>query len=129
MAAVATAEGKLAEAVAHSREALRLKPRLRSARNNLAWLLATSPDASLRDPVEALRLAEGLRNEEQEPSANLLDTLAAAYAAAGRFEEAIRSAEQAVALAEAEGDLAMAQTFRKRLSNYRSLEPYVAEGS
>jgi spermidine synthase len=127
MAVVATAEGKLAEAVEHNREALRLEPRLRSARNNLAWLLATSPDASLRDPAEALRLAEGLRNEMREPSANLLDTLAAAYAAAGRFEEAIRSAEQAMALAEAEGALARAQTFRRRISDYRSREPYIEE--
>jgi spermidine synthase len=126
MAAVATAEGKLAEAVAHNREALRLEPTLNSARNNLAWLLATSPDASLRDPAEALQIAEGLRDEAREPSANLLDTLAAAYAAAGRFEEAIRSAEQALALAEAEGSLALAQTFRERISDYRSRKPYTA---
>jgi tetratricopeptide (TPR) repeat protein len=125
MASVASAEGNLAEAVAYNREAIRLKPKLRPARNNLAWLLATSPDESLRDPAEALQIAEGLRDEVEEPGADLLDTLAAAYAAAGRFEEAVRSAEQAVVLAEAEGDLAMAATFRKRLSNYRSREPYV----
>jgi len=126
MAAVASAEGKFAEAVKQNRQALRLEPTLRSARNNLAWLLATSPDTSVRDPAEALRIAEGLRDEAREPSANLLDTLAAAYAAAGRFEEAIRSAEQGVALAEAEGDLEMAQTLRERLSSYRSRKPYTA---
>jgi tetratricopeptide (TPR) repeat protein len=126
MAAVASAEGKLAEAVEYNREALRLEPTLRSARNNLAWLLATSPEASLRDPAEALRLAEGLRDETREPGANLLDTLAAAYAAAGRFDEAVRSAEQAAALAEAEGDLALAQTIRKQTSSYRSRKPYTA---
>ena len=125
MATVASAEGRLAEAVEHNREALRLEPRLPSARNNLAWLLATSPDASLRDPAEALRLAEGLLSEAREPSANVLDTLAAAYAAAGRFDEAIRSAEQAVALAEAEGAFALAQAFRTRISSYRSRKPYI----
>jgi spermidine synthase len=112
--------------VAHNREALRLEPTLPSARNNLAWLLATSPEASLRDPAEALRLAEGLRDETREPGANLLDTLAAAYAAAGRFDEAIRSAEQAATLAEAEGDLALAQTFRRRISDYQSRKPHTA---
>jgi tetratricopeptide (TPR) repeat protein len=125
MASVAAAEGELADAVAHNREAMWLEPGLRSARNNLAWLLATSPDESLRDPAEALQLAEGLRDQAGKPSANLLDTLAAAYAANGRFEEAVHSAEQAVALAEAEGDLALAQTFRKKLSNYLSREPYI----
>jgi hypothetical protein len=66
-----------------------------------------------------------LRDQARKPSANLLDTLAAAYAANGRFEEAVHSAEKAVALAEAEGDLALAQAFRKRLSNYLSREPYI----
>jgi tetratricopeptide (TPR) repeat protein len=125
MASVASAEGKLAEAVEHNREALRLEPTLPSARNSLAWLLATSPDASVRDPADALRLAEGLRNETREPTSDLLDTLAAAYAAVGRFDEAIRSAEQAVALAEAEGAFALAQTIRRRISNYRSRTPYI----
>jgi spermidine synthase len=110
--------------VEHNREALRLEPTLPSARNNLAWLLATSPDASVRDPADALRLAEGLRQETREPTADLLDTLAAAYAAAGRFDEAIRSAEQAVALAEAEGAVELAQMIRERLSNYRARKPY-----
>ena len=125
LASVASAEGKLMEAVEHNREALRLEPTLPSARNNLAWLLATSPGVSVRDPADALRLAEGLRNETREPTADLLDTLAAAYAAAGRFDEAIRSAEQAVALAEAEGAFARAQTIRRRISNYRSRTPYI----
>jgi len=127
LASVASAEGKLAEAVEHNREALRHEPTLPSARNNLAWLLATSPDASVRDPADALRLAEGLFHETREPTADLLDTLAAAYAAAGRFDEAIRSAEQAVALAEVEGALELAQMIRERLSNYRSGKPYTAE--
>jgi len=48
------------------------------------------------------------------------------YAAAGRFDEAIRSAEQAVALAEAEGAVALAQMVRKRLFNYRSRKRYIA---
>jgi tetratricopeptide (TPR) repeat protein len=127
MASVASAEGKLSDAVAHNREAMRLEPKLRSARNNLAWLLATSPDESLRNPTEAVQIAEGLRDEASRPSANVLDTLAAAYAAAGRFEEAIHTSRRALALAEADGDLALAQTFRKRLSKYQSFKPYVEE--
>ena len=41
-------------------------------------------------------------------------------------DEAIRSAEQAVALAEVEGALELAQMIRERLSNYRSGKPYTA---
>ncbi len=68
LASVASAEGKFAQAVEHNREALRLEPTLPTARNSLAWLLATCPDAFVRDPADALRLAEGLGNEMREPT-------------------------------------------------------------
>jgi hypothetical protein len=66
-----------------------------------------------------------LRDETREPTADLLDTLAAAYAAVGRFDEAVRSAEQAMALAEAEGSFALAQSIRGRISDYRSRKSYI----
>ena len=124
MAAVAGAEGKLAEAVAHNREALRLEPTLRSARNNLAWLLATSPDASLRDPAEALRFAEGLRDEAREPSANLLDTLAAAYARVGRMADAVSTARRASELATEAQQPELAAEITSRLALYESGQAY-----
>ena len=69
--------------------------------NNLAWLLATSRDASLRDPERALELALRARTLAAKPDAAsdrehaaVLDTLAAAQAAAGRFSEAVRASSE-----------------------------------
>ena len=93
-----------------------------SATNNLAWILATSPNPVLRDPEQAVRLLEAVRREE-ETLPELLDTLAAAYAAAGRFEDAVRSADQALALAHHQRELAAA--IRERQTLYRSGRPYV----
>ncbi len=114
------AEGRYAEALERTREALRLAPRLASARNNLAWLLATAPDPSLRDPDEALRLAEGLVAQARAPSANLLDTLAAAQAAAGRSDEAVLTAQRALDAAGRGKAEDLARAIRERLERYRS---------
>lgn len=117
---VALAEGRHAEAVARTREALRLDPALAFARNNLAWLLATAPDASLRDPEQALRLAEGLVALSDAPPANFVDTLAAAQAATGRLEEAVRTAQRALDAAERERSEELARAIRARLARYRA---------
>jgi tetratricopeptide (TPR) repeat protein len=122
------AEGHHAEAVARTREALRLRPDLASARNNLAWLLATAPDPSLRDPDEALRLAEGLVAQARAPSANLLDTLAAAQAAAGRSDEAVATALRALEAAGRMKDDALARAIRERLDRYRSGAAWIETG-
>jgi spermidine synthase len=105
------------------REALRLSPENVDAANNLAWLLATSYDSSLRDPDEAIRLIERIALESQDPG--LLDTLAAAYAAAGRFDAAVATAGRAASGAEATGNETEASEFRARSSLYRRGEPYI----
>lgn len=82
------------EAVRLYRAALRRNQDLTFARDHLAWILATSPDTELRDPETAIRLAEtALREGVIHPVR--LDTLAAAYAAAGRFPEAVDAEERA----------------------------------
>ncbi len=123
LASSAAAQGRLAEAVAHNRAALALDPELTSARNNLAWLLATAPDPALREPAVAVRLASALARELPDP--NPLEPLAAAYAAAGRLDEAVRSAEQALALARAEGEEALAAELKKRLVRFRRGEIWI----
>ena len=60
LAVVSLAAGREAEAITHSRAALARNPDLISAANHLAWVLATSSDASLRDSAEAVRLAESV---------------------------------------------------------------------
>ncbi len=82
-------QGRLDEAIVHYQEAIRLNPDDPSAYNNLAWIRATHPDPELRNGAEAVRLAERACALWKDRDPNLLDTLAAAYAEAGRFPEAV----------------------------------------
>jgi hypothetical protein len=81
--------------------ALALNPDTAVALNNLAWLLATCEDESLRDPARALALAE--QAAAIDPSSHVLDTLAESYFVNGRYAEAVAAAHRA--LAAAKGDL------------------------
>jgi len=118
LAVVSLAAGRDAEAVSHGRAALARDPLLLSAANNLAWVLATSSDASLRDPAEAIRLAETVVRETEAGDPGFLDTLAVSYAAAGRFGDARRTAQRAAELAAARGDEELARSFRAKASGY-----------
>ena len=93
--------GRTREAVAQYREALRLNPNLAGALNNLAWVLAASPDDELRNGAEAVRLAERACELTHYGEPLFIGTLAAAYAEAGRFPEAVTTAEKAEQLATA----------------------------
>ena len=91
--------GRLKEAIDHCQTALKLQPELPDALNNLAWLRATAPDPSDRDGKEAERLASKAAELTNHRHPAFLDTLAAALAENGQFEEAIRVAGEAQALA------------------------------
>ena len=116
--------GRLAETIGHYREAVRIRPDFQTAANNLAWLLATARDPGLRDPARAVSLAERAVALSAVPDPSVLDTLAAAYAAAGRYGEAARVAEQALRQVEAAGPPAFAAQIRTRLALYRAGQPY-----
>jgi tetratricopeptide (TPR) repeat protein len=79
------------------REAVALDPENAYALNGLAWHLATVPEAGRRDGDEAVELAEKALEQAGTRPPALLDTLAAAYAEAGRFAEAVRTEEEALA--------------------------------
>ena len=83
----------------------------------------------IRQPEEAVRLAESLPRETEKPDPNWLDTLAAAYAAAGRFDEATRVASQAAALAKEQGKFELGEQIRARLELYRERRAFVAAES
>jgi tetratricopeptide (TPR) repeat protein len=106
------------------REALRLSPDNPSALNDLAWLLATLPDAKLRDGAEALRLAQRACDLTQRQDPLCLATLDAAYAEIGQLPKAIEAAQEtkSVALANHRSDLAA--DAGKRLELYRNGKPY-----
>jgi len=114
-------QGELAEAGARFREALRLKPDFLPAVASLAWLLATAPDAGLRDPDQAVRLAERAVDLAGRRDASALDVLAAAYASAGAFDRAIALCEQALTM---QPDAALAAAIRAREQLYRDGKPY-----
>ena len=79
----------------------------------MAWLLATSPAASLRDGAKAVELAQRAARLPGVRKAESLDTLAAAYAEAGRFPEAVKTAEEAGALAARRGNRASLRPSRR----------------
>ncbi|MFO0983404.1 MAG: tetratricopeptide repeat protein [Planctomycetota bacterium] len=108
------------EASQHLRESLRLKPDGVAAATRLAWLLATSEDASVRDPALSLQWAERAVSATQQREPAPLDALAAALAEAGRFAEAAVAAEQALALARSTHAATLAADIEKRLQSYRS---------
>lgn len=97
LATLLTRVGMRPEAVEALREALALAPNHPLAKNNLAWELAVSPDETLRRGEESLTLARQLAEESQRQEPAYLDTLAAALARTGRFEEAVSVADEAIA--------------------------------
>jgi tetratricopeptide (TPR) repeat protein len=94
---------QFADAIHYYREALRLEPDFVPVLNNLALLLATCGQRELRNGPEAVQLAERACQLTQRRDANLLGTLAVAYAQAGRFGEAVKTTEEAQAVARASG--------------------------
>ena len=116
--------GRTREAVAQYRKALRLNPNLAVALNNLAWVLAASPDDGLRNGAEAVRLAERACELTHYGAPFFIGTLAAAYAEAGRFPEAVTTAEKAEQLAAAAGLKDLAERNWQLLELYRANQPY-----
>ena len=117
--------GRSAEAVACYRAALHVAPGAVEAALALAWLRATHEDAALRDAQEAVRLAERARQSTGPDHVRALDVLAAACAAAGRFDEAVAAADRALAQARVSGDESAAREIEQRLAGYRAGRPYV----
>lgn len=111
-----------ASAVRHYRQAIRLNPDWPVPYNNLAWILATDADPGLRDPAEALILADKAV-ELMGPNASALDTLAAAQAASGQFAEAIGTAQAAHRLAVDAGADRQAAEILERLNGYIAALP------
>jgi Flp pilus assembly protein TadD len=112
------------EAILEYRKALELDDQLSPACNNLAWMLASHPNPQIRNGKEAVELAERacrLTNNEQPV---YLGTLAAAYAEAGRFNDAIATAEKARARARKAGLEKVAEWNEQLLELYRAGRPY-----
>ncbi|MFH1418066.1 MAG: sulfatase-like hydrolase/transferase, partial [Planctomycetota bacterium] len=132
-------QGRLKEAVADYRASLRLNPGQPDVANNLAWILATNPHDEIRNGTEAVVLATLACTVNQYKDPGTLDSLAAAYAEAGRFEQAVVTARQALDLVQeslgqedlAEAGEARLQSFsdelEARIKLYEAGMPYRAE--
>jgi len=106
-------------AIAHYRSAIALGDRNASNLNDLAWLLATDPEHGAA--AEAMGLALEAAEASDHPSADVLDTLAVAYAANGRWQDALKTSLQVLSMVESDdSQLEFAQQVRKRIARYRA---------
>lgn len=116
------AQGRFEEAVRCYESALKIDPEDPSALNNFGWLLATCPEKSFRNGSRAISLAERANGFTGGENPEVLDTLAAAYAEAGRYPEAISTARRALDLST--GQDSVAKSVRMRLRLYEAGLPY-----
>jgi tetratricopeptide (TPR) repeat protein len=110
---------QIGEAIYRYRRTLEIEPDRVGALLDLAWIIATAANVELRVPAEAVRLAERAVRLTNGANATALDTLAAAYAAAGQRDRAVVEAERALNVALETGERALAEQIRPRLEKYR----------
>ncbi|HWP44596.1 MAG TPA: tetratricopeptide repeat protein, partial [Blastocatellia bacterium] len=113
-------QGKIAEAIKNFNQALRLRPNWVEALGHVALVLATQQDSRYRNPDEAVRHAERAVYLTSGQDIASLETLAAAYAEAGRHSRAVEAAQIAMEMAAASGDTARSSSIGARLERYRS---------
>lgn len=128
-AATLVSETNLADTIARLRQDLARNPDSAMAMNNLAVLLATASDANLRNGAEAVQLAERACALSGNQNPVMLTTLAAAYAEAGRFPEAIHTAQQAIKFAREAGAEVLVERNLQLLQYYRRGEAYHQRGA
>jgi tetratricopeptide (TPR) repeat protein len=115
--------GSEAEAIQHWQKALEIRPQYMPAQNNLAWALATCPDASLRNGAKAVQLAQQADQISGGKNLLILRTLAAAYAEAGQFTNALATAGQALQLAAAGHNVSMINSLQEQIKLYENGQP------
>jgi len=108
------------EAIFHFKQTIAIDPNFAHAYNNLAWIYATSPNATFRNGEEAVCLATKACELTTFENARLLDTLAAAYAEAGNFKKAIAYQNKAIDLSQEDAKPALLT----RLELYQSGQAY-----
>jgi tetratricopeptide (TPR) repeat protein len=116
-------QGKSADAAANFHHALQLDPDNAHALSYLARLLATDNDAAVRNGKEAVELAERANQLTGGQQAFVLDTLAAAYAETGRFDDAVKTVQKAIDSEKAAGDADSVAPLQERLKLYQSSQP------
>ena len=116
--------GRAREAVAEFNQSLAILPNGVGAMDSLAWLLATAPDTAVRDGARAVEVAERANEITMHADPVILHTLAAAYAEAGQFEDALVTARRGMKLANQSGKTAIYDALRDELPLYELGLPY-----
>jgi tetratricopeptide (TPR) repeat protein len=114
------AQGQFTDAIKHYDEALRVSSQEPVVLDALAWLLATCPSTELRDGRRAVDLAEKANALTKQADVRMLRTLAAAYAEAGRFDDAARTARKAQQLAQEQGQEELARDIERQALGYEA---------
>lgn len=117
-------QGRESEAIAIFRRGLKLTRGVLPVAQHLAWLLATSSKAELRNGEKAVQLAEAVCEKNDFQDAESLDVLAAAYAETGQFSKARTTAQKALALAYANQRNELARQIQSRLRLFETDKPY-----
>lgn len=134
LATVYSQENRWAESIDTFRRVIESEPQfqdllqqradLLQATNNVAWIMATQSDESLRDGFGAVELGEQLCEATDFENPSYLDTYAAALAETGEFERAKELAAQAIDLALESDDIVLAAAIQDRLNHYEDGKPY-----
>lgn len=117
-------KGDISEAIDQYRQAIILRPTWPQPANNLAWIMATHEQAIYRNGSEAVHLALRATELTHNTDPFMLDTLAAAYAEASQYPNAVATARRAIALAISQRQTALAEQIRQRLPLYEARRPY-----
>lgn len=120
-------QGRTKDAIAEYRTILASNPDLPDALNNLAWLLAANSHPEFRNGSEAVQLAERACAVTHDSQPLMIGTLAAAYAEAGRFDDAVKTAQKAHDIAVAQGKPAVAARNLELQQLYRAHRAYHEE--
>ncbi len=123
-AIVLSQSGRKEDSIKAYEQTITLDDKFAEPLNNLAWLFATDADSKIRNGMRAVRLAERACELTAQKQAFLIGTLAAAYAEAGRFHEAVAAAQRAIELARTTGQNELATRNSELLELYRARQPY-----
>lgn len=115
-------KGNYEKATEDYTRAIECNPRLTRAYNQLAWTLSVCPNPKIRDGHRAVELAK--KALELEPSAYHYDTLAAAYAEAGQFKDAVKIQKRALLMQLTEGRTQALERYTERLRSYEANKPW-----
>jgi tetratricopeptide (TPR) repeat protein len=117
-------QGRLAEAIAEYERAVQLRPESAGILSNLAWMLATCADPSLRNGPRALELARRADRFSGDANPRVLRSLAAAHAELGQFGQAAKAARRALELSLQDGESSFTRALRREISLFDAGRPY-----